>query len=484
MFKPTKKSIKTHTVPEWYEDAKLGIFIHWGLYSVPAFAVVHNKNFHEIQKEEGTRSHFYKNPYAEWYENSLRLEDTETNKYHKKEYGADFKYQDFVPKFNEEIIKWNPDDMAEIFKEAGARYVCLVTKHHDGFTMWPSQYPNPNYENYCASRDIVGELTDAVNKKDMRIALYYSSKIDWSWDKNSIKDVPTFLDNEPRQKEYPRYVENHWYELMEKYDPWILWSDIGYPAKSNKLKLFADFYNKKPEGLINNRWTQISPFGRWLIRRPLISKIISKIAEKYLTKNENTKESKEKLNPLYDFSTPEYQVEANIKKFKWETCRGLGNSFGYNKMEKEQDYMSSKELIHSLIDVVSKNGNLLINLGPKADGSIPEIQKKLILDLGSWLKINGEAIYGTRPWKIAEKMTNDGIPIRFTVKDSIIYAILLEKPRQSSIIIPNVKFPEIVEIILIGSEQEVKWGIVESTLVLELPLDIPESDAYAFKMIT
>jgi alpha-L-fucosidase len=127
---------------------------------------------------------------------------------------------------------------------------------------------------------------------------------------------------------------------------------------------------------------------------------------------------------------------------------------------------------------------LLINLGPKADGSIPEIQKKLILDLGSWLKINGEAIYGTRPWKIAEKMTNDGIPIRFTVKDSIIYAILLEKPRQSSIIIPNVEFPEIAEIILIGSEQEVKWGIVESTLVLELPLDIPESDAYAFKMIT
>ncbi len=480
MYKPSSRSIKSHKTPQWFHDAKLGIFIHLGLYSIPAFAEVHKKSFHELQKEEGTGRYFYKNPYAEWYENTLRMRDTETYRYHIKEYGPDFKYQDFVPIFNKEIEKWNPEEMADIFKEAGARYVCLVTKHHDGFTMWPSKSPNPNYDKYHADRDIVGELTQAVKKRDMRMALYYSSKIDWSFDKNCIKNAPTFLDNEPQQKEYPKYVENHWYELMDKYDPSILWSDIGYPAKSNKLKLFADFYNKHPDNAINNRWSQIPPFGRWLIRRPFISKLITKLADKLLAKQEDAKKSKEKLNPLYDFTTPEYQVETNIKKHKWETCRGLGSSFGFNKMEKDEDYMSSKELVHTLIDVVSKNGNLLINVGPRADGSIPEIQKKLILDLGSWLKINADAIYGTRPWKMAENRTKDGISIRFTSKNSKIFAILLDKPKQS-IVLQDIELPEIKDLRILGSNDEVKWGTVENTIVIETPANLIDSYAYVIE---
>ncbi|MHA1452716.1 MAG: alpha-L-fucosidase [Promethearchaeota archaeon] len=484
MFKPTKRSIKTHKVPDWFHNAKLGIFIHWGLYSVPAFAEI-TKSFGEIMETETLGSQFAHNPYSEWYLNSLRIEGTKTYEYHQKEYGPDFKYEDFAPIFNEEIKKWNPEEMANIFQQAGAKYVVLVTKHHDGFTMWKSDCPNPNpgKQNYHASRDIVGELTNAVDNLGMKMALYYSGKIDWSFDEYFIKDIPTMLDNEPRQPEYPDYSQNHWYELIRKYKPWILWNDIGYPKNADKLKLFADYFNENPEGLINDLWIQMPAWVRRLIRRPRISKFITKIANLYVEKRRKSGKSVESpYNPLYDFSTPEYQTESEIKDYKWETCRGLGNSFGYNKQEKEENYLSPKELIHQLIDVVSKNGNLLINIGPKADGTIPVIQKKLILDLGAWLKINGEAIYGTRSWKIPEAISKEGIPIRFTTKEYEMFMILLDKPELPTLIIQDIKFPDISEINLIGNKQEVKWGIVEDTLVLELPRDIIESHAYAFKI--
>lgn len=484
MFKPTKRSIIKHEVPEWFHDAKLGIFIHWGLYSVPAFAEI-TKSFGEIMESESLGYQFKHNPYSEWYLNSLRYEGTETQKYHTKEYGSDFKYEEFAPIFNEEIKKWNPEEMADIFREAGANYVVLVTKHHDGFTLWKSDHPNPNpgKENYHASRDIVGELTNAVGKRGMKMALYYSGKIDWSFDETFIEDIPTFLDNEPRQPEYAAYSQNHWYELIKKYKPWILWNDIGFPAGANKLQLFADYFNENPEGLINDRWNQIPNWARRLIRRPKISKMITNVANRFIARRRKKgKKMETPYNPLYDFTTPEYQTESEIRKHKWESCRGMGNSFGYNRMEKEEHYIKPKELIHQLIDVVSKNGNLLINVGPKADGSIPEIQKNLLTDLGAWLKINGEAIFETRPWKMAQAMTKCGIPIRFTKKKSELYMIFLEKPSQTSIMIENIQFPTIAGIQLIGSEQVIKWGTKEKTLVIETPTDMLESPAYTFKI--
>jgi alpha-L-fucosidase len=484
MFKPIRRSLKSHKVPEWYHDAKLGIFIHWGLYSVPAFAEL-TKSFGEIMETEPLGHQFKHNPYSEWYLNSLRNEDTKTFEYHQQEYGPEFKYEDFSSIFNEEIKKWNPEEMADIFRQAGAKYVVLVTKHHDGFTMWKSDYPNPNpgKENYYASRDIVGELTKAVDNRGMRMALYYSGKIDWSFDEYFIKDLPTFLDNEPRQPEYAEYSQNHWYELIKKYKPCILWNDIGYPKNSDKLKLFADYYNENPDGLINDRWGQVPTWARWLIRRPLMSRLISWVANRYVAKQRKSGKSIEaRFNPLYDFSTPEYKTETSIKEHKWESCRGLGNSFGYNKQEKEENYLSSKELIHQFIDVVSKNGNLLINVGPKADGTIPEIQKKLILDLGAWLKINGESIYGTRPWKYPEAVTTDGIPIRFTAKKTDVYMILLDKPNSSDITIEGFESIGIKRITMLGIESEIKWSKMDNSLKITVPSNLPESHAYAFKI--
>ncbi|MFX1457490.1 MAG: alpha-L-fucosidase, partial [Promethearchaeota archaeon] len=177
-FEATQESIKKHEVPEWFHDAKFGIFIHWSLSSVPAFAITGIDLVDSMKK--GIEEHFKNNPYAEWYLNSLRISGSPTQIYHEKTYGTDFSYSDFVPIFNEEIKKWDPDEMAELFNKAGAKYVVLVTKHHDGFLLWPSDYSNPKKENYHASRDIVGELTAAVKKRGMKMGFYYSGALDWS----------------------------------------------------------------------------------------------------------------------------------------------------------------------------------------------------------------------------------------------------------------------------------------------------------------
>jgi len=346
-FVPSKESLKQHRVPEWFHDAKLGIFIHWGLFSVPAFAA-EKLTLGESQKR-GVSVHMKNNPYAEWYLNSLMIEGSPTQRYHRENYGDDFSYERFAEIFNEEIKKWAPEDMVDLFIKAGAKYVVLVTKHHDGFLLWQSKYPNPKKENYYASRDIVGELTESVKGKGLRMGLYYSGALDWSWNPHPIIDEKSWLTNGPSGIDYTKYANNHWYELIDKFDPIILWNDIGYPPNTNVYEIFAYFYNKHPDGVINDRWIQYhkSDFDHPPVRHK-------------------------------DFSTPEYRTMKEISELKWESTRGIGYSFGYNKMETEQDYLKPEELIRMFIDIVSKNGNLLLNIGPMADGTIPELQKKAI----------------------------------------------------------------------------------------------------------
>ena len=178
------------------------------------------------------------------------------------------------------------------------------------------------------------------------MGFYYSTAWDWSFNLNPIKDAASFLENYINPPEYTDYVNKHIYELIDRYEPSILWADMGYPPGTNVLEIFAYFYNKIPDGVVNDRWKQIIP------------------GEKKFTKLDHC-----------EFTTPEYTVFKKTKKKKWEVCRGIGNSFGYNKFESEENYMTSEELILMLVDIVSKNGNLLLNVGPMADGKIPEIQK-------------------------------------------------------------------------------------------------------------
>ncbi|MFW9950494.1 MAG: alpha-L-fucosidase [Candidatus Thorarchaeota archaeon] len=448
---PEKSSLKQHKVPEWFHDAKFGIFIHWGLYSVPAFAITGIDLVQSMKR--GIEQHFKNNPYAEWYLNSLRIEGSPTQEYHNQSFGKNFSYDDFVPIFNKEIEKWNPDEMADLFKKIGARYVVLGTKHHDGFLLWPSAHQNPNKKNYHASRNIVGELTKAVKDRGLKMGFYYSGALDWSFNPNPIKDGISFVTNGPTSIEYTEYANNHWYELIDKFEPIELWNDIGYPPNTNVYEIFAYFYNKFPKGVVNDRWKQLQKSE---IKHPTVR--------------------------YWDFTTPEYEKMPKITNYKWESSRGIGNSYGYNQMENENDYLTSKELIHLLIDIVSKNGNLLLNVGPKADGSIPDLQKKAILGIGEWLEMNGEAIFETRPWIRADGETEDKIPIRFTQKGETLYIHLLTDFIGPEVVINDLRITENAKLELLGNEELLKWQAKDESLQVFIPSDLKRSSAYVLKV--
>jgi alpha-L-fucosidase len=209
--------------------------------------------------------------------------------------------------------------------------------------------------------------------------------------------------------------------------------------------------NKVPEGVINDRWAQ-------------------------------TYEDKKRITPYSDYKTPEYITYKNIKKKKWETTRGIGNSFGYNKFEKEEDYMTSEEIIRMFVDVVSKNGNLLLNVGPMADGTIPEIQKNILLEFGKWLEVNGEAIYGTRPWEYPEGKTLDNIAIRYTQKKDALYAFLLDKPKEANITIESLRIEKKSEIKLVGRKENLDWEQEGENLSISLMENLEDFPVFALKI--
>ena len=477
-FQPTLKSVRKHKVPEWFHDAKLGIFIHWSLFSVPAFAPSGKGNNLEILAKEGWSAYYGHNPYAEWYLNTMRIPGSPTQKYHNETYGEDFSYDDFMPIFNEAAQKWNPEEWADLFKKVGARYVVLVTKHHDGFLLWPSDYPHPKKEKYYARRDIVGELTKAVKSRDLRMGLYYSSALDTTFTELYIKDPVDEFSKAPNSEEYIKMNEAHWKELIDKYEPSVLWNDVGYPRDANLAELFAYFYNKIPDGVVNDRWMQVSKFLSKFANTKLGRKIVCWYVKRlFLTKGMVTPNP-----PHCDFSTPEYSSYSDIVEQKWEANRGLGTSFGYNKAEKPEGYLTVEELVRFFVDIVSKNGNLLLNLGPEADGTIPEIQLNRVLGLGKWLETNGQAIFGTRPWVRAEGITTEGIGVRFTQKLDTLFAILLDSPRQSSITIKSLELAKNAIINWLGHNEKIKWVQKGEDLTFNAPKALEKSPAYAISI--
>ena len=177
-FEPTLESVRKHENPDWYLNAKLGIFVHWGLYSLPGWAP-HGGDIGEVFESGDMSNWFRNNSYAEWYLNTLKFADSPTRAWHDKTYGRDFAYDDFAPAFNQALASWDANEMASLFSEVNARYVVLTTKHHDGFTLWKSKIPCPKKPNYHSERDLVGELTNAVRDQGMRMGLYYSGGLDW-----------------------------------------------------------------------------------------------------------------------------------------------------------------------------------------------------------------------------------------------------------------------------------------------------------------
>ncbi|HMF32801.1 MAG TPA: alpha-L-fucosidase, partial [Candidatus Lokiarchaeia archaeon] len=278
-------------------------------------------------------------------------------------------------------------------------------------------------------------------------------------------------------REYVAYADAHYRELIDRYEPWVLWNDIGYPPRTNVAKLFAYFYNHVPDGVINDRWVQFTPFLRWGASLWGINKIASWMVQHYYSKRPIVGPA-----PIHcDYRTPEYSVFKTIQKQKWELTRGIGNSFGYNQFETEADYVPADTLIRMFIDIVSKNGNLLLNVGPQPNGAIHEIMRARLLNLGNWLEVNGEGIFGTRSWVRAEGSTSDGISLRFTAKDPVIYVFFLERPKNKNATIQNFRPRSNARIQLLGSEEELSWSQVGKNMQVTFP-DVPESPAYCLRV--
>jgi alpha-L-fucosidase len=454
-YEPTLESIRRHPLPAWYEDAKLGIFVHWGLYSVPGWAAS-RKDPYRVIAEGGFDRYFRENPYAEWYLNTLKFEDGPTRAYHDRAYGKHFVYEDFQPIFEREAQQWVPDHWAELFQKAGAGYVVLTAKHTDGYLLWPSRVGNLARPGYQSKRDLVGGYAAAMRARGLRAGLYYTGGMDWLLNPERI-DAPekiysTILDG----PQYVEYADAHWRELIDRYRPSVMWGDIMYPAGANTLELFAYYYNHVPDGVISDRFaTRFTPPRRPGLQPPGIH---------------------------YDFVTPEYTSFDEIEAEKWETCRGISNSFGYNQADDKNSYLSAAAVIPMLIDIVSKNGNLLLNVGPRADGSIHELQRECLLGLGAWLEVNGEAIRGTRPWSRAESTTSCGVAVRFTRKEGALYALLLGTPHGVEVCLRGVRATAGSEVRLLGHDQRLKWRQSGEDLIVRLAAPLADQPAHALRI--
>ena len=440
-YLPSWESLDKRPVPSWFEDSKFGIFIHWGVYSVPSWGPT------------GDSIGVY-DKYAEWYWNKLLNKESKVNKYftryHTKTYGPNFKYQDFAPMFKAELF--NPDDWASLFKKSGAKYIVLTSKHHEGFTLWPSaQSWNWNSVDIGPHRDLCGDLTASVKRAGLHMGFYYSL---YEWFN------PIYNSN------LNSYVDNHMIpqmkDLVTRYTPEILWTDGEWDKTSKEWKseeFLAWLYNESPVKeniVVNDRWGS---------------------------------ETRSKHGGIY---TTEYGLVGdkegidNTSRRPWEECRGIGTSFGYNRAENLDSYSGTEELIKILASTVSAGGNLLLDIGPASDGSIPVIMQQRLMDIGKWLDVNGEAIYGTRAFILSKKEevinpeTNK--TIFFTKKGDYLYIICLNWPK-GDITLQGIK-SQVNSAVLLGSARPARVKSSGTGVVIVPPSLSPDDyqPAYVFKI--
>lgn len=463
-FTASWDSLKGYKIPDWYQDAKFGIFLHWGVYSVPAFE-------------------------SEWYPRNMYMEGSPSFLHQVQKYGpqAISGYKDFIPQFKAE--KFDPNAWAELFHKAGAKFVLPVAEHHDGFPMYDCGFTDWSAAKMGPKRDIVGELATAIRKEGMHFGASSHRAEHWFFfeggrsfhsDVNDARylglygpAMPQRMPGEDHDNQPDIAWMNNWLarttEIIDKYQPDILWFDwwINEPAWQPYLQKLAAYYYD--DAAKNNKGVAV---------------------------NYKFKAFPDSAGVL---DIERGQLDASRKLF-WQTDTSISiKSWGYIDND---TFRTPQSLILQLVDIVSKNGALLLNIGPRSDGTIPEQAQSILLDMGKWLDVNGEAIYGTRPWKIygegptkvvggsfkdTETEGYSSKDIRFTSKGDVVYAIALGWPADGKVTIkslakgsPDVEH-EFKRVQMLGSQAKLKWTRDAAGMTINVPQKAGDY-AYVFKM--
>jgi alpha-L-fucosidase len=474
-YQPSWNSLKNHRTPRWFQDVKFGIYTHWGIYSVPAYG-----------------------PNATWYPYNMYRQGTPQHEHHVKTYGdpAQFGYKDLVPLFTGR--RFDADQWAELFRKAGARFAGPVGEHHDGFAMWDSHLTEWNARRMGPKRDVVGELAKACRDQGMRfmVAMHHAENwwffphwattydtadpryaelygpphnLDWANGLPPAQDRNALwrLQDRPSEAFLERWLGKV-KEVVDNYQPDLLWFDFGlqFVQEHYKRQCLAYYYNKAEEWgkevVVTYKWHDLAP---------------------------NCAVVDLELGRFPDLTYQEWITDTTVDD---------GHGWGYLK---ETAYKSASTLVHALVDNVSKNGYMLLNVGPRPDGEIPEQVQDILLEIGRWLEVNGEAIYGTTPWTIygegPTSMVRSGPfsedvevqytaeDIRFTVKDDVLYALCLGWPGQQITIKSAAErlYPsEIDSIHMLGAEEELGWAMTPAGLTIETPARRPCDHAYTFRI--
>jgi alpha-L-fucosidase len=448
-WKPTWESIDKHQAPEWFLDAKLGMMLNWGMHSVPGWAP---------KKATGA---MYPDAYGCW-----MYVDSNVRAHHVQYWGKDFQWDDFIPLFKAE--SYDPDSLVNLFKEAGARYLITMSKHHDGVAWWDSQWTKRNFVQMGPKKDLLTPMLAAARKRDLKVVLYftyeeYATAMLGKDDSTCIRlwNLGTYAGMHPLTPEnrrrisgnipvknyYDQYMTPLVKEMIDRFDPDGLWMDGEWATPTETLRsreLAAYFYNKaqgRKEVSVNDRYG-VETDGKW---------------------------TRDRHGDVYnsEYNTSQSYTHA------WEECQGISQSFAYNYEDNEISLGPPDRLIHMFIDIVSRNGNLAIIGGPDASGVYPENVVRRLKALGAWLKVNGEGIYATRSLPPYQ----EGSVCYTRSKDSkIAYAICKEWPGRN-LTLKGVRAVDDAKITMLGVTEPLTWQQNEKGLTIAIPEDLQDDKA-------
>ncbi|XP_076645454.1 alpha-L-fucosidase [Halictus rubicundus] len=438
---PTWDSLDSRPLPNWYDDAKFGIFIHWGVFSVPSFG-------------------------SEWFWNNWREEksDTKYSDFMKQRYPPNFTYQDFAREFTAEFF--NATEWSKLFEASGAKYVVLTSKHHEGYTLWPSKYSfSWNSMDVGPQRDLIGELSMALrNSTHLKFGLYHSL---YEWynplylhDKANNFTTEIFV----KQKIIPELQE-----MIENYNPEILWSDGDWEASDvywTSKEFLCWLYNESPVKetvVVNDRWGVNIPChhgdfytctdrynpGMYYSLLFIITSIFYFILSFY------------------------FESLGVLQSHKWENCLTIDRkSWGFRRNARLSEYLTLPELVRELVITVSCGGNVLMNVGPTKDGIISPIFEERLRGMGKWLAINGEAIYNTKPWHAQNDTLTNSVWYTQSKNKRLIYALIIDWPKDGILHLGSLTVSVNTQIFMLGSDEPIKWKQNGEELIIFIPPEL------------